>query len=217
MSMETKRRPGRPRKGEEQDTRRLLLDAALELFAVKGYAATSVREIAGRAGVHGSAIYFHFANKDAMYAALFERFGPPLLEALCPDLDALAAMEPGPAVRALAGQLLEVWSSPWGRRFAGVVLRNGAGHGGARGLVEAIEVARHRLAQPFEAWQAAGLLRADLPAEHLVWELMAPLDVIWFMHLRPDATADDIATAERLVETHVGFFLTCTLTKEEGS
>ncbi|QFY10205.1 TetR family transcriptional regulator [Nonomuraea phyllanthi] len=217
MTIEGKRRRGRPRKDEEQDTRRLLLDAALELFAAKGYAGTSVREIAKHANVHDSAIYFHFANKDAMYAALFEEMGPPSLEALCPDLDVLTAMAPADAIRSLAWQLFRVWSSPRGRQFAGVVLRDGSGQEGAQGLADAIEAAKRRLAQPFEAWQAAGLLRADQSAEQLVWELMAPLDVIWFMRLRPDACDEEIAAAERLVQAHLDYFLACAEIKEERS
>ncbi|MEV4671375.1 MULTISPECIES: TetR/AcrR family transcriptional regulator [Actinomadura] len=215
MSAEGRRRRGRPRKGEEQDTRRLLLDAALDLFARQGYATTTVRQIANLAGVHDSAIYFHFENKDAMYAALFDEMGPPSLEALCPDLDAIAATPPDEAIRALVERLLRVWLSPRGRRYAGVILRDGAGRQGARGLAEAIEAARHRLAGPFKAWQAAGLMRADQPAGQLVWELMAPLDVIWFLRLRPDASDEELAAAERQVEAHLDYFLACTTIKEE--
>ncbi|SPL88151.1 Transcriptional regulator, TetR family [[Actinomadura] parvosata subsp. kistnae] len=214
---ERKRRPGRPRRDEGQDTRQLLLDAALELFALKGYAATSVREIAKQAEVHDSAIYFHFANKDALYTALFEQMGPPSLEALCPDLDAMASTAPDEAIRELVGRLFEVWSSPRGRRFARVIQRDGSGQDGVRGLHTAIEAAKHRLAGPFKAWQAAGLLRADQPPEQLVWELMAPLDTIWFLRLPPDASDEELIGARSLVEAHLDYFLTCTMTKEATS
>ncbi|AQZ63436.1 Transcriptional regulator, TetR family [[Actinomadura] parvosata subsp. kistnae] len=215
MSQPGRRRPGRPRNEDRQDTRQVLLDAALELFALNGYAATSVREIAGLAGVHDSAIYFHFAGKEALYAELFAQLGPPSLEALCPDPDAMAAREPEEAVRDLVDGLFRTWSSPRGRRFARVVQRDGSGQDGVRGLTEAIETAKHRLARPFKAWQAAGLLRADLPAEQLVWELMAPLDTIWFLRLHPDASEADIAAARSLVEAHLRFFFTCTMTRGE--
>ena len=50
-----------------------LLDAAEGLFAEKGYAATSVREITERAGCNIAAVNYHFGGKDKLYRAVFER------------------------------------------------------------------------------------------------------------------------------------------------
>lgn len=44
-----------------------ILDAAYGLFVQKGFHATSMREIAKRAGVSLGAIYSHFENKDQIY------------------------------------------------------------------------------------------------------------------------------------------------------
>lgn len=50
-------------------------DAALGLFARKGVAGTSIRDIASAAGVSEGALYRHFRGKDEMVAALFaERY-----------------------------------------------------------------------------------------------------------------------------------------------
>jgi AcrR family transcriptional regulator len=204
------RRRGRPRKDEARDTRQLLLDAALELFARKGFSATTVREIGALAGVADSAIYFYFSGKDAMYDALLAEMGPPSLESLWPDLDELVDMGPRDGITALVSRLLDVWSAPRGRRFAAVVLRDGSGRGGPGGLISSIEVGKQRLAGPIQQWQQAGLLRADQQAEQLVWELMAPLDVIWFLHLRADTSDEAFAAAGDLVAAHLEFFFTCT-------
>lgn len=54
-------------------TRAKLLDAALELFATRGYAATPVDAIAEAAGVSAGLLYYHFDNKTAVLHAIFEQ------------------------------------------------------------------------------------------------------------------------------------------------
>ena len=51
-------------------TRDRILDAALALFAEKGYDATSMREIAEQLGMTKAALYYHFEGKDAIVLAL---------------------------------------------------------------------------------------------------------------------------------------------------
>ena len=63
-----------------------ILDAAEQLFAEKGYAATSLGEVAERVGIKTPSLYNHFRNKEALYAAVLERlmvtFNTPLAELL---------------------------------------------------------------------------------------------------------------------------------------
>lgn len=54
-----------------------VLDAAEELFAEHGYAGTTLRDVADRAGLRIPSLYNHFASKDALYAAVLARgIGP---------------------------------------------------------------------------------------------------------------------------------------------
>lgn len=46
--------------------------AALRLFLERGFAATSVREIAGEVGVTVPTLYYHFGSKDGILGALVE-------------------------------------------------------------------------------------------------------------------------------------------------
>jgi AcrR family transcriptional regulator len=48
-----------------------ILDAALECFAQRGYAATRLRDIAERAEVSEAALYRHYASKEAVAQTLF--------------------------------------------------------------------------------------------------------------------------------------------------
>jgi AcrR family transcriptional regulator len=58
-------------KGEQ--TRERILDAALELFRTRGYADTTMRQIAEAAGVAVGNAYYYFASKDALILAFYER------------------------------------------------------------------------------------------------------------------------------------------------
>src|SRR5690349_23235714 len=53
----------KPRAARTRATRRRIVDAAAELFVGQGYAATTLEQIAARAGVAVQTVYFHFGNK----------------------------------------------------------------------------------------------------------------------------------------------------------
>ena len=50
-----------------------LLDAAARLFADKGYVATSMRDIAQECGMLPGSLYYHFAAKEDLLVAVYER------------------------------------------------------------------------------------------------------------------------------------------------
>jgi AcrR family transcriptional regulator len=56
-------------------TRKQILDASLHLFSEKGFARTSVRDIAQAAGITDAAIYYHFQSKRDLLEALIEERG----------------------------------------------------------------------------------------------------------------------------------------------
>lgn len=61
-------RPGVYARGE--DTRRRILEAALEMFATLGYEGASTRLLAERAGVNLPAIQYYFGSKEGLYRAV---------------------------------------------------------------------------------------------------------------------------------------------------
>jgi AcrR family transcriptional regulator len=55
-------------------SRSQILDAALKLFAHRGYGATSVRDIAEEAGLSKGNVYHHFPDKEAIFRALLDQY-----------------------------------------------------------------------------------------------------------------------------------------------
>src|SRR5450756_3045609 len=68
LNMDVKRRPYRSaaRVEQAQQTRRRIVAAASRLFVQRGYASTSVADIAAEAGVVSRTIYRDFPNKRAL-------------------------------------------------------------------------------------------------------------------------------------------------------
>ena len=65
---------GRTQEERRAETRALLIDAAADLFARKGYHATSAESVAAAAGRTTGALYDHFGGKDGLLVALLERW-----------------------------------------------------------------------------------------------------------------------------------------------
>ncbi|WP_042442026.1 TetR/AcrR family transcriptional regulator [Streptacidiphilus jiangxiensis] len=76
----------RPKRRQARGERRIaqLLEAAGQVFAESGYAATTTNAIAARAGVSPGSLYQYFPNKDAIAAALAEYYADNLDALLAP-------------------------------------------------------------------------------------------------------------------------------------
>jgi AcrR family transcriptional regulator len=74
LGMEVKTLIGKDRReAQGEATRRALTTAARELFGERGYAATSIDEVASRAGVTKGAFYHHFAGKADLFQEVYEQ------------------------------------------------------------------------------------------------------------------------------------------------
>ena len=70
--------PGR-KHHESNDTRERILLSAEKVFAQKGYAAASIRELCEAAGVNRALIYYYFADKADLYRAVIANSEADLL------------------------------------------------------------------------------------------------------------------------------------------
>lgn len=71
----------------QPDTVERILDAAETLFAEKGFAETSLRQITGKAQVNLAAVNYHFGSKKSLIQAVFARFLDPFCESLVSKLE----------------------------------------------------------------------------------------------------------------------------------
>jgi len=154
---------------EDLSSRARLRDAAVRLFAERGVAGTSVRDVAEAAGVTAGLITHHFGSKERLKAAvdelMIEVFTAPLTEPS--DLSS-------PTAEGVAEALAHTMAAhPDLRAY---LRRSFLENDPASGEVfdRFVELLRERLAE----MQAAGMLRADLDLD---W---APLQVL-FLHFGP--------------------------------
>ena len=66
----------RSRADRQAQTRQLLVEAAFRCFEARGFAATTLEQIADEAGVTTGAVYSNFENKEALFLELLERIEP---------------------------------------------------------------------------------------------------------------------------------------------
>jgi AcrR family transcriptional regulator len=98
VSSRTQARPARKRLTAEA-RREAILDAALEVFARRGYNGSSIDEIAQTAGISKALIYEHFPSKRELHVSLIEHHVQDIFERLAV---AAATTDPG-EVRLRAG------------------------------------------------------------------------------------------------------------------
>ncbi|HZY19216.1 MAG TPA: TetR family transcriptional regulator [Ramlibacter sp.] len=101
LKKETSRAPEPPEPlRKSQRTRAAILDAARRLFAERGPAGTTVRDIAAAAGADPALVVRYFGSKEALFVAATH------FELHLPDLDAGA---PGSEGETLVRHFFEVW------------------------------------------------------------------------------------------------------------
>lgn len=83
---------------EQNPVRQRLAHEAIALFAQKGYAATTVREIVAAAGVTKPVLYYYFGNKEGLYLEIMNK-ATLLLASVLHE----AASRPGTASQRLLG------------------------------------------------------------------------------------------------------------------
>ncbi len=196
----------RPTKEEARDTRRLILDAALDLFSEGGFAGTSMRGIARAVGVRESALYHHFPSKAAIFEALLREMGPGKAERLDGlDLDAVLVDGPEPLLRFIAHFMFEDWATPREQKFMRLMMAEGPRLKEA-GIVQASIVAgRGRLGRLFAELARRGIIRPGDPELYAI-EFMGPMLMMRVMLLVLAEGSPDLERLLERVDAHVHHF-----------
>lgn len=112
--------PGSTPKGEE--TRRRILDAALDLFRERGFERTTMRDVAKAAGVASGAAYYYFESKETLVLAFYLRTAEEMRDVLPKELAATKDL------RRRLGRIVHLKHEQLAphRRFLGVLFRTAA-------------------------------------------------------------------------------------------
>ena len=178
-----------------EEKRRLILDAAVRVFARKGFHACRVGDIAEEAGVAHGLLYHYFASKDEVLDAAFRENWSVLLDRI------RAVEESGGAAREQLRHVAAILLRTWLHQpdVVCVVVRE---------IARSPEVQQRigELVQPIEAirriverGQETGEFRSDLDSTLAATIFYGGIDEIltsWVLGQAP-GDADDVAVAER--------------------
>lgn len=153
---------------DTSNTRERILDAAESLFIEHGFAATSVRAIATKAGVNLAATNYHFGSKKGLFSAVFQRRVQPVN---ANRLKRLAALEHEAQVgkrQLTIRSILESFFEPLRYVDPGVPALIGRMYGEPESLTRPIlEETFHEVAMAFQ--DALRLVLPHVPAEEIRW------------------------------------------------
>src|SRR5260221_4082232 len=76
-----------------EETRERILASALELFRVRGFDATTMRDVAAEAGVATGAAYYYFGSKQDLVMAFYEQTAREMAADLPAELAATKSLE----------------------------------------------------------------------------------------------------------------------------
>jgi len=181
----------------DQDKRRLLLDAAVRVFARKGYHAARVGDIAEEAGVAYGLLYHYFDSKDDVLRSVFRETWRALIETIKSVEE--VEDEPREQLRKVAEILLRSW-----RRDPDLVRVLVLEVTRSQHLAEEMDeiVASFAAIQEIvERGQADGSIRPDLDARLASYVFYGAIDELltgWVLGRLPDSD-EDLARAEHTV------------------
>jgi TetR/AcrR family fatty acid metabolism transcriptional regulator len=180
-----------------EDRRTRIVDAAVHVFARKGYHAARVGDIAAEAGVAHGLLYHYFASKEELLETIFRETWTELLRALeRVEEDVRPARE---QLRQVAAILLRSW-----RRdpdLVRVLVREVVRTPELGGRVEEIDEGFRAIERIIARGQRAGELRSDLDARLAGWIVYGALEEIltgWVLGTLPDGD-EAVADAERTI------------------
>jgi TetR/AcrR family transcriptional regulator, fatty acid metabolism regulator protein len=190
-------RPAAERHGAAEEKRRLILVAAVRVFARDGYHTSRVSDIAEEAGVAHGLLYHYFTSKEQVLATVFRENWGSLLEAF----ERIAASdEPAEEkLRGIAKALLRSWRND--PDLVTVMVREVARSPHLQHQVDEIGQAFDTIERVIADGQRAGELRDDLDPRLASWVFYGGLEEIltgWVLGQLPDGD-EEVARAERTV------------------
>ena len=196
----------RPKNADGQRTRQAILDAALDLFADKGFFGTSLRDVAAAVGVRESALYNYFAGKDALFDALLVADQTTKIEQLTTLVEAPIS-DGRTLLEQLAIATLEGFVEPREQKLFRILMSDGVrlAKVGRINLYERMATGRERLHGILRRLIREGWLRPGDP-QLIGTAFISPL-IIWRQLHAIDADLPMIRNPRSYARQHVDQFL----------
>jgi len=159
-----------------------LLETAIEVFAKRGYQATTMEEIADRAGVSKGMLYIYFKNKEALFGAVFRWFGKMTEEMMLAGIDGLD--DEVEQIKRIAATWAEVAIQhreyvPLFLDFWAAASVKGMRNDYAEDLATMYEEYRNLIVDIIERGKAKGSFRPDADARAIAYLLVGGMDGIF--------------------------------------
>ncbi len=186
----------------QEEKRRLILDAAVRVFARKGYHTCRVGDIAEEAGVAYGLLYHYFSSKEEVLETVFRETWSELLEAM------RGVEESGAPAREQLRQVAAILLRAWRRDpdLVRVLVREVARSPQMPRRVEEIGQAFRAIERIVARGQEEGEFRAELDARLASWIFYGAIEEIltgWVLGQLPDGD-EEVAKAERTVVEVIG-------------
>lgn len=195
----------RPPNADGQRTRQAILDAALELFADKGYFGTSLRDVAGAVGVRESALYNYFPSKESLFEALLAAESAESVERLAVILND-PARDPREVLERVTESILDRFVMPRQQQLFRILMSDGMrlARAGRINLLERMGGSRPRLEAFMQRLIDAGCLN-EVEPELLVLQFVGPL-LFWRQLHAIGARTGAIRQRRAFARSHVEHF-----------
>ena len=190
--------------GQEQatDKRRVILDAAVKVFAREGFYGCRVADIADEAGVAYGLVYHYFRSKDEILDTLFLERWDLMLEEIA-RVDA----EPAPArekLAAVAGFIIDSYRYDPDLMKVIIVDVTRAANSFGRSHLEKIREAYGLIGGIVESAQQRGELRSDITPTFAAMAFYGAVEQVlsgWIFDILPEAAEDYDQAKEFIVST----------------
>jgi len=196
----------RPKNADGQRTRQAVLDAALDLFADKGFFGTSLRDVAAAVGVRESALYNYFKSKEALFEALILADQHTKLEQLAATVDGPIA-DARTALEEIALASLNRFGDPRHEKLFRILMSDGIrlARTGRINLFERMGDGRERLEALMRRLIREGWLRQQDP-QVLTFAFTSPL-LMWRQLHAIKADLPMTRNPRKFVRQHIDQFL----------
>lgn len=180
-----------------------VLDAAMAVFAERGFAATKVEDIAKRAGVSKGTVYLYFASKEALIEGIIKRAVAPIAEGALPQIAQFEG-DPRLPITMLLKALAQLLSDPDRLVIPRLFLREGMNMPAIADIYrrDVLDLAIPALTGLVQRGVAGGYLRKvdpELTVRSIVGPVVAHVALSEVFDVRPH----DGMAIDRLIDNHL--------------